>query len=265
MAACSHGAGYDACPPASVSREFNRADKRTGILRKAEGGEVMMSPQFGALAQPRMQPNIGRPAPDQFAPTWDVAQLQPPPWQPMNYGMEYGGGGAIRQHFDQGGAAGDAYGDGRDPDAGGFGGADMSGWGDPGGALGREPADITGQDRTSGRRAETGLIGVLGSMMGIPGLGLLANMAERAADFAEAHGIATDRDPATGISAGGMTDQRGGMGDEPYPPPGALTQPAPAPAPTAAPSTSLPGLPALRRPAFDPTRYGFGPAIAWLR
>lgn len=34
MAACSHGAGYKSCPPAKVSKEFNQADKGTGILSK---------------------------------------------------------------------------------------------------------------------------------------------------------------------------------------------------------------------------------------
>ena len=34
MAACAHGAGYKACPPASVAREFNRADAGTGMLKK---------------------------------------------------------------------------------------------------------------------------------------------------------------------------------------------------------------------------------------
>ena len=34
MAACSHGAGYKSCPPTSVAKEFNQADKRIGILRK---------------------------------------------------------------------------------------------------------------------------------------------------------------------------------------------------------------------------------------
>jgi len=34
MAACAHGALYDSCPPAKVSKEFNQADKKTGILKK---------------------------------------------------------------------------------------------------------------------------------------------------------------------------------------------------------------------------------------
>ena len=34
MVACAHGAGYKSCPPASVAKEFNRADAGTGILRK---------------------------------------------------------------------------------------------------------------------------------------------------------------------------------------------------------------------------------------
>jgi hypothetical protein len=38
MAACSHGAGYESCPPEKVSREFNQSDKSTGILRKHAGG-----------------------------------------------------------------------------------------------------------------------------------------------------------------------------------------------------------------------------------
>ena len=33
MAACSNGAGYQSCPPAKVSKEFNQADKKTGILK----------------------------------------------------------------------------------------------------------------------------------------------------------------------------------------------------------------------------------------
>lgn len=34
MAACAHGAEYPGCPPAKVAKEFNRADKRAGTLRK---------------------------------------------------------------------------------------------------------------------------------------------------------------------------------------------------------------------------------------
>ena len=34
MAACAHGSGYESCPPAKVAKEFNRADKGTGILKK---------------------------------------------------------------------------------------------------------------------------------------------------------------------------------------------------------------------------------------
>ena len=33
MAARAHGAGYASCPPAKVAREFNQADKDTGILK----------------------------------------------------------------------------------------------------------------------------------------------------------------------------------------------------------------------------------------
>lgn len=33
MAACSHGAGYSKCPPKSVSKEFNQADKGGRLLR----------------------------------------------------------------------------------------------------------------------------------------------------------------------------------------------------------------------------------------
>ncbi len=36
MAACSHGAGYKSCPPAKVSKEFNQADKGTGIFKKGK-------------------------------------------------------------------------------------------------------------------------------------------------------------------------------------------------------------------------------------
>lgn len=34
MAACAHGSGYESCPPMKVAKEYNKADKRTGILRK---------------------------------------------------------------------------------------------------------------------------------------------------------------------------------------------------------------------------------------
>jgi hypothetical protein len=34
MAACAHGSKYDKCPPARVAKEFNQADKGTGILKK---------------------------------------------------------------------------------------------------------------------------------------------------------------------------------------------------------------------------------------
>lgn len=34
MAACAHGATFKSCPNAKVAREFNQADKKTGILRK---------------------------------------------------------------------------------------------------------------------------------------------------------------------------------------------------------------------------------------
>lgn len=40
MAACSHGAGYESCPPQSVSEDFNQADKGTGILRKRNRNEA---------------------------------------------------------------------------------------------------------------------------------------------------------------------------------------------------------------------------------
>lgn len=33
MAACSHGAKYESCPPESVAREFNQADRGTGMIR----------------------------------------------------------------------------------------------------------------------------------------------------------------------------------------------------------------------------------------
>ena len=32
MAACAHGSGYKSCPPAKVAKEFNKADKGTGIF-----------------------------------------------------------------------------------------------------------------------------------------------------------------------------------------------------------------------------------------
>lgn len=34
MAACSHGANYDSCPPKKVAKEFNQADKGGKMLKK---------------------------------------------------------------------------------------------------------------------------------------------------------------------------------------------------------------------------------------
>lgn len=40
MAACSHNADYPSCPPKKVSKDFNQADKKTGILKgKAKKGK----------------------------------------------------------------------------------------------------------------------------------------------------------------------------------------------------------------------------------
>lgn len=39
MAACAHNAGYSSCPPMKVSKEFNQADKGTGILRNNKRSE----------------------------------------------------------------------------------------------------------------------------------------------------------------------------------------------------------------------------------
>ena len=41
MAACSHGADYSSCPPDKVSKEFNQADKDTGILKKKDTNSSM--------------------------------------------------------------------------------------------------------------------------------------------------------------------------------------------------------------------------------
>lgn len=35
MAACAHGAKYKSCPPKKVAKEFNKADKETGILKNS--------------------------------------------------------------------------------------------------------------------------------------------------------------------------------------------------------------------------------------
>lgn len=37
MAACSHGATYEGCPPKSVAQEFHRADKGTGVISRKHG------------------------------------------------------------------------------------------------------------------------------------------------------------------------------------------------------------------------------------
>lgn len=49
MAACSHGAGYDTCPPAKVSHDFNSADKGTGIMSKSSGSKTIRYARGGAV------------------------------------------------------------------------------------------------------------------------------------------------------------------------------------------------------------------------
>jgi len=41
MAACAHGSNYPSCPPKKVAKEFNKADKGTGILsgKRKKGGK----------------------------------------------------------------------------------------------------------------------------------------------------------------------------------------------------------------------------------
>ena len=42
MATCAHGAGYEACPPAKVAKEFNQADTGTGILGRKKVAQALM-------------------------------------------------------------------------------------------------------------------------------------------------------------------------------------------------------------------------------
>jgi hypothetical protein len=44
MAACSHDAGYASCPPKTVSKEFNQADKGGTLLRLANSLNKRRSP-----------------------------------------------------------------------------------------------------------------------------------------------------------------------------------------------------------------------------
>jgi hypothetical protein len=48
MAACSHGAGYESCPPQKVSSEFNQADKGSAMLSRAMKGRKKY--QLGGMA-----------------------------------------------------------------------------------------------------------------------------------------------------------------------------------------------------------------------
>lgn len=229
---------------------------------------------------------------------------------PYDAGGAGGGGGGGMAHggrvrmFDGGDVGGDS-------DATG---GSMGGWGDPGGAMGRDAADLggalAGLDGGAGvmgwgdpidaatrnteigmsPMAERGLLGILGSIVGVPGLGLAATVAEKVAGWAEGRGIATDRDRSTGISAGHNASrdpsaggpqgalELGHFGDDvplqggpsardlgglpPGSTPGALEAPGAALAPI---SMALPSLQTLQQPQIDPRTYGMGPAAAWLR
>lgn len=62
MASCSHGAGYESCPPQKVSHEFNQADKGTAMLKNAMKHRVkrpMGGPVGGtALNRPPTDPAL---------------------------------------------------------------------------------------------------------------------------------------------------------------------------------------------------------------
>ena len=51
MAACSHGAGYDSCPPKKVSKEFNQADK--GILKNRNTPEHVLRKGHKSYRMPK--------------------------------------------------------------------------------------------------------------------------------------------------------------------------------------------------------------------
>lgn len=54
MAACAHGSGYASCPPMKVAKEFNQADKGTGILRRQQGMPVSSESKPAAVGRAGM-------------------------------------------------------------------------------------------------------------------------------------------------------------------------------------------------------------------
>lgn len=237
--------------------------------------------QIGAPPKP-ISPGTLSPPDNVFAPNPDIG-----PFGMAMMDMHGGGGGGMAdggrvRRFGYGGDVDGSGGYGGDPDASEGGIADTGtgilGWGDPIDAETRERGIGFGRSPSS----ERGLLGLAGSVVGMGGLGALASVAEMLADAAEARGIATDRDPVTGISAGGTTGalagpqgapqlgyrgpgvslQGGAMDDEIDVPPGALADVPGAALPSLA--TALPAL-TLRRPLINPLTYGMGPAAEWLR
>lgn len=243
---------------------------------------------IGAIVEPikPISPGTLSPPDNVFAPNPGVT-----PFGMELYGQEAGGGGGMAHggrvgalRFEEGGEV-----DGGIGDAGSQGERDNTEGGDLSGALGGlggyglegidSPLDFGAPPSTA---MERGLMGLLGSVVGLPGLGLAASIAEKLADLAEKHGVPTDRDPATGISAGGTTGALAGPQGAPElgyrgpgvplqggprgenvesPAPGALTDPGEA---LPALSVALPAL-ALRQPIINPLTYGYGPAAGWLR
>lgn len=88
MAACSHGAGYDSCPPAKVSKDFNQADKGTPMMHKAMmarlknklalGGSPFNSTQLGPMNIPNMQRQTLPPPPSPGDPTSPIFHMGRP-------------------------------------------------------------------------------------------------------------------------------------------------------------------------------------------
>lgn len=101
MAACSHGAGYSSCPPLSVAKEFNQADKGTGILRhhRADGGATVDEIVSAATQLARQPMQAGG-----FAgfsaenPWWERAEARQIGDKPYGFSVGSGGGRTDRNN-----------------------------------------------------------------------------------------------------------------------------------------------------------------------
>ena len=100
FAACSHGAGYESCPPLKVSKEFNKSDAGTGILRHHHAGGGSVDEIVNAATQLARQPMQagGFSGFSAENPWWERAEARQIGDRPYGFSVGSGGGRTDRNN-----------------------------------------------------------------------------------------------------------------------------------------------------------------------